>query len=255
MPRILLVLFLLATPLLAADPAPAPATVDIVYIGDSITFGAGLHHADKEAPPAICSQVIQSKLPGTTVYFSNQGHPGHTTVDFLPPGKDFSQAEDAARKLQSEHPGKLIFSIMLGTNDSASEGPNGAPVSPDNYGTNLTTITDQLLADFPESQVVIQQPTWYSPNTHNGATYEQDGLDRLNSYFPIIQATITAEGASHPGLVHPGDTAAYAYFKANYLQELRPEKGKKGTFYLHPNPQGAVSLGNFWANAILPVLR
>jgi lysophospholipase L1-like esterase len=246
-----LVLLLAATLMLRAD-AGAPPALDLVYIGDSITAGATLSDAATQAPPVICSQAIQAKLKDESVYFSNQGHGGHTTVDFLPSSaRDFPGLELAARKLLSDHPGKLVFSIMLGTNDSAVTGPRGAPVSPENYGKNLTTIMDQLLADFPGSEVFIQQPIWYSPNTHNHSTYEQAGLDRLNSYFPVIQAVVAAEAGVHKGQVHAGDTAAYAYFEANGVKELHAETGVEGTFYLHPNVIGATSLGNFWANAIL----
>jgi lysophospholipase L1-like esterase len=249
MVRILLFLFL-ASPILAQDSAP-PSILDIVFIGDSITAGVGLPDGTTQAPPVICSKKIQAELR-IGVYFSNQGHSGHTTVDFLPSSHDdFSQAEDAARKLQQENPGKLIFSIMLGANDSAVQGPRGAPVSQNQYEKNLTTIIDQLLTDFPNAQVFIQRPTWYSPNTHNGSTYEQEGLDRLNTYFPVIQSVVDAEAAAHPGLVYLGDTAAYDYFETNHLRELQPENGVKGIFYLHPNVAGAESLGRFWAKAIL----
>jgi lysophospholipase L1-like esterase len=263
--RLLLPLLLIA-PLFAADPAinaPASSTLqtpvlDIVYLGDSITYGAFIPDADRDtkAPPAICSRQIESKLKGVTVFFSNQGHGGHTTVDFLPSShSDFPQAEDAAKKLQADHPGKLVFSIMLGTNDSASNMTNGAPVSPAKYGDNLTAIIDQLLADFPAAEIVVHRPIWYSPNTHNAATYEQAGLDRLQTYVPVTQSVVDAENGSHLGHVHLGDVLAYSYFEQNHLKELKPEEGAKGTFYLHPNLIGAASLGGFWADGIISSLR
>jgi len=249
MTRILLSLLLAGTALTIGHAAPA--VLDIVYLGDSITYGAGLPDPATQAPPAVCSRQIQAQMSGVNVCFSNQGHGGHTTVDFLPSSNDdFSQAESAARKLLSGHPGQLVFTILLGTNDSAVNGTRGAPVSPENYGKNLSAIIDQLIADFPGSQAFIQQPIWYSPNTHNGATYEQPGLDRLNSYVPVIHSVVDSEERIHPGLVHLGDTAGYAYFQANYSKELQPENGRKGTFYLHPNVTGAASLGTLWAKAI-----
>jgi lysophospholipase L1-like esterase len=248
--RVLLFLFLI-TPLFAAD-STAPLVLDIVYLGDSITAGVGLQDPRNSAPPVLCSKEIEAKLKNATVYFSNSGRGGTTTVDFLPSSHaDFPAAEDAAKKLVADHPGKLIFNIMLGTNDSAVVGPRGSPVSPEQYGKNLTTIVDQLLVDFPGSQVVINRPIWYSPNTHNGATYDQPGLDRLNSYLPVIRAVVVSENTVRAGQVHLGDLAAYSYFQTNYLKELRPEDGAEGTFYLHPNVIGAASLGKFWANGIL----
>lgn len=230
----------------------AETALNIVFIGDSITFGANLSDPATQAPPVICSQQIQSKLDGSHVYFSNQGHCGHTTVDFLPPASaDFTEAEKAAHQLMTEHPGRLLFSILLGTNDSAVNGPNGAPVSPENYGKNLTTIIHRLLADFPDSEVIVQQPTWYSPNTHNAATYEKEGLARLQTYFPVIQSVVKSEASVHPGRVHLGDTKGFAYFERTYLKELTAEPGANGTFYLHPNVTGATTLAGFWADSIL----
>jgi lysophospholipase L1-like esterase len=245
---------LLSSPLFAADPAPAVAVpvLDIVYLGDSITLGVGVGDRATQAAPVICSAQIMTKLPGVTVFFSNQGNNGHTTVDFLPSSHDdFTRVEEATKKLLADHPGKLVFSMMIGTNDSAVTGTRGAPVSPEQYGKNLTTIVDQLLVDFPRSEFVLQRPIWYSPNTHNGATYEQEGLDRLNSYLPVIKSVIAAEDAVRPGRVHLGDVSAYSYFEKNHLTEQNPEDGVKGIFYLHPNAAGAASLGKFWADGII----
>jgi len=36
---------------------------------------------------------------------------------------------------------------------------------------------------------------------------------------------------------------------------LQPEQGHQGTFYLHPNKQGAAALGNFWGDAINKVVK
>ena len=68
-----------------------------------------------------------------------------TTLDFLPvAGKQFPNVKSAAQEL-SQHKGTLLFSIMLGTNDSACTGPFGAPVEPVSYYTNMKTIVDQLI--------------------------------------------------------------------------------------------------------------
>jgi hypothetical protein len=63
-------------------------------------------------------------LPGSPVFFSTQDHNGHTTEDFLPAtGTDFPAAERTARTPLALLPGKPMFFVMLGTNDSAQSGP------------------------------------------------------------------------------------------------------------------------------------
>ncbi|MEO6851372.1 MAG: lipolytic protein G-D-S-L family, partial [Mucilaginibacter sp.] len=98
---------------------------------------------------------------------------------------------------------------------------------------------------------VINLPLWYSPNTYNGAQYLQEGLDRLQSYSKPIKMLVKEY---HNDRVFLGDTFAFDYFRINYLTRLRPEDGRQGTFYLHPNKQGAAELGVFWGQAIYRVI-
>ncbi|RYE27395.1 MAG: lipolytic protein G-D-S-L family, partial [Sphingobacteriaceae bacterium] len=216
--------------------------VKIVYIGDSITFGGWLDDTATQAPPVKASEYLQKQTGIDSVEFSNQGHSGFTTFDFLPAGTAFGDAETAANSFSGKS-GILVFSVMLGTNDSAVKGTNGAPVSPETYFTNLKIIVDRLVHDFPQSKVIINFPLWYSPNTYNGAQYLQEGLDRLQSYSAPIKKLVKSY---HNKQVFVGDMAAFGYFKNNYLTRLRPEDGHQGTFYLHPNKQGAADLGVLW---------
>jgi len=229
--------------------AQSKKDIHIIYIGDSITQGVQLNDPATQAPPAIASDYIQRQPGAGSLDFSNQGHSGYTTVDFLPGGETFKHLEQAADGFSGK-PGLLIFSIMLGTNDSAIKGPNGAPVSPHAYFANLKTIIDRLLKDYPGCKVVIHHPIWYSPNTYNGAQYLQEGLDRLQSYFPEIKKLVNIYAESNNGQVFVGDTKAFDYFKKTHLTNLIPENGHQGTFYLHPNVAGARVLGTFWAKAI-----
>lgn len=230
-------------------------TVDIVYIGDSITYGGLLHSPDTQAPPVVCTELLRNRLPKTSFFMSNQGRNGHTTVDVLPSSNlDFPKIEEAATHLQVEHPGRLVFSIMLGTNDSAESGPNGSPVSAEKYGENLRTITSRLLLEYPESVVIINRPSWYSPNTHNGAIYDKPGLDRLQTYFSVITSVVRSFSGA-PDRVYEGDTTAFDYFASHYQTDLSPEEGHEGTFYLHPDVQGAQALGELWSTAIADVLE
>jgi lysophospholipase L1-like esterase len=274
----------------------------IVFIGDSITYGAGLADPLKEAPPVAACDALR-KLPGIKrLEESNQGVSGFTTVDFLPStGAVFNKVIQAARDLigkngpdksnpDKSNPDKanpdkenadkgnanggnkgnagggdqgnadgdkslLLFSIMLGTNDSAIEGPNGSPVSPGSYRQNLKTIADGLLRAFPGCKILINRPVWYSPNTYNGAKYLEEGLQRLQSYFPEIDKLVSGYAATDPGHVYAGDKKGFAYFEENHLTDLQTEHGRQGDFFLHPNRKGAAALGQFWADAIYNVVN
>ncbi|MEO6849422.1 MAG: GDSL-type esterase/lipase family protein, partial [Mucilaginibacter sp.] len=163
--------------------------IKVIYIGDSITYGGWLNDIGTEAPPVLASSYLKHQRGIDSVEFSNQGHSGYTTVNFLPGGNAFIAAEKAVGSF-SDKDGSLVFSIMLGTNDSAVKGPRGAPVAPEDFKINMKSIVDQLLSDFPKSKIVINLPLWYSPNTYNGAQYLQEGLDRLQSYSEPIKMLI-----------------------------------------------------------------
>lgn len=243
---IFIVLFLLSSSLLFAQKQ----NLNIVYIGDSITQGVQLNDPGTEAPPAKATAWLRKQKGMGEIEFSNQGFSGFTTVDFLPSTHTVFQKADQAAAAFEDKQAMLMFSIMLGTNDSAVTGPNGSPVSPEQYHDNLKTIIDSLLKDFPAAKIVIQLPIWYSPNTYNGSKYLQEGLTRLQSYFPQINKLVTEYAASRPKQVSASDKKAFDYFKQHYLTDLIPETGRQGTFYLHPNKKGTDALGRFWAEAI-----
>ena len=254
----LFVLISVANFLAARADTPAGPVYDVVFIGDSITMGAGVPDRATQAAPVIAGQELQKLLGGTAaVYISNQGQNGHTTVNFLPGGGDFAGVEAGAKQLEADHPGQLVFSIMLGTNDCSSNGvTTGSPVSAANYAQNLQQIIDKLLTEFPDSKFVINHSIWFSPNTHNAADYTGSvAADRLKSYFPAVDSLIAGYASSHPHHVFLGDTNAYDYFSIHFQAELNGENGTYGTFFLHPNPTGAQSLGKFWAAAIAKVLK
>ncbi|EHQ24536.1 GDSL-type esterase/lipase family protein [Mucilaginibacter paludis] len=248
---------LLLTIALCSFVVPQKQNLNIVFIGDSITHGARLKDFTIQAPPVFATGYLQKQPGFGNIQFSNQGVSGYTTVDFLPAThKAYAKVIAAANAFYNDKEATLVFSIMLGTNDSAISGPNGAPVSPQNYKANLKTIADSLLARYPECKIIINRPIWYSTNTANGhSTYMQEGLARLQSYFAEIDALIREYKSTHPKHVLRGDKAGFKYFEKNYLTDLGDEKGPHGTFYLHPNPKGAIALGNMWGKAIARALN
>ncbi len=244
----------IVTPAEAAAVIPPTSLVyDIVFVGDSITAGATLSYPATEASAVMCRESLGQRY-NAAVRMSNQGHNGATTVDWLPStnsSSDFHQAVVAAAALKSNQPGQLIFSIMLGANDSAQNGPNGSPVSPAGCMQNLQSIIDQFLVQYTNAFIFVHYPTWYSTNTQEGSSlYGNVGLARLQAYSPEIDQLISDCAITHPGLVFAGDKQAFNDFSNNYLTEMTPESGAQGTFYLHPNAAGAIVLGKYWADAI-----
>ena len=114
--------------------------INIVYIGNSITQGALLKTPATEAPPVQASQYIEQATK-QSVAFRNCGVSGATTLNFLPIAeRQFPNVKSAAQEL-SQRKGTLLFSIMLGTNDSACNGPFGSPVEPVSYYTNMKQLS------------------------------------------------------------------------------------------------------------------
>lgn len=233
----------------------AKTNLNIVFIGNSITHGAGLPDFKTMAPPVFAQKYLTGQPQIGKVNFSNQGVSGFTTVDFLPStGTIFNKVGQAARAFNYDN-ALLVFSIILGTNDSAMEGPNGAPVSAENYRNNLKAIADQLLKDFPKCKIIFHHPLWYSPNTYNRSKYLAEGLSRLKSYLPQIDALVKSYAQSFPGQVFLGDKKGFRYFKKHHEKLMQHEKGQQGVFYLHPNPRGAQKLGVLWGKAIAKAVK
>lgn len=250
-----LLTFLFITLQLTVAQYDHPFWLNVVYIGNSITQGVIIDMPRKNAPPVKASIYLHQQPKVGEVKYSNQGVSGKTTVDFLPEtGTFFEKVKEAADQLAEDTWATLIFSIMLGTNDSAIQGPNGAPVAPETYYENMKKIIDELLQRYPESLVVLHRPVWYSPNTYNSSRYLEEGLERLQSYFPEIDRLVRMYGETYPDRVFAGDKEAFEFFKENHTKYFIPEKGNAGTFYLHPNEAGAARLGQFWGKAIYNAL-
>jgi lysophospholipase L1-like esterase len=234
--------------------AKPPRKIALVFIGDSITQGSALRNQTDSAPPALATGALKKRLKAEFT-FSNQGRSGFTTVDFLPAtNKAYPKVVAAAQALQTTPGIELLFSIMLGTNDSAEKGPNGSPVSPENYHANLQIIIDSLLVLFPHSKIVLNGPLWYSENTHNTSRYMAEGLARLQTYFPEIKVLVKENKKLHLGHVFLGDQTAFSALKKDSITLFKHETGRFGTFYLHPNEKGNEVLGEHWAMAIKKVL-
>ena len=230
--------------------AQVKRTCNIVFIGNSITAGALHEDKNKTAPPVVAAHYV-GRMLGADVVFRNCGRSGATTVDFLPErARDFKRVEKAIADIKNQSAEPIVFSIMLGTNDSASTGPLGAPVSNEDYKQNLLTMINRLRELSPNAIFVLQRPIWYSPNTYNGAMYLVAGQKRLVGYTNIL-----IELAEQHDDIYLGDFKSYDYLKANYTKYFFAENGNAGVFYLHPNTDGAKKLAKHWAQAIARAVR
>ncbi|MBO4801501.1 MAG: alpha/beta hydrolase fold domain-containing protein [Bacteroidaceae bacterium] len=230
------------------DPIEPKDNINLLFIGNSITAGATLSNASTQAPPIVCGKLVEGAT-GVTTNVYNGGHSGITTLGFLPGRDDFIRLLAAAKAYQKNNGGLTYVSIMLGTNDSACSGTEGAPVSPDTYGTNIRKIIDALIAGVPGCKIVLNYPIWYSPSTHNGATYLQEGLDRLHSYYPVLDEIIKEYDQ-----VYAGYRGVWEFFEDNKVLFTK-ENGNSGEFFLHPNAQGAQRLAEIWARSLLELIQ
>ncbi len=230
------------------DPSDPKSNINLLFIGNSITAGATLGNPAAQAPPIICRTLVEDATGVTTNVF-NGGHSGITTFGYLPGRTDFTRIVNSAKAFKKQNGGLIYISIMLGTNDSACSGTEGAPVDPGVYGNNMRTIINELIDAIPTCQIILNYPIWYSPSTYNGAKYLQEGLDRLHSYYPILDA-IVAEYDQ----VYAGNRGSWEYFENNFGLFTR-ESGNAGYFYLHPNVNGARRLAEIWANSLLELIQ
>jgi len=213
--------------------------VDVIFIGNSITEGTYL-----QTPPPMAAALYLDSL-GYDVKYANCGMSGYTTYNFLPPGRAFLKVVSAADSIYKKGE-MLVFSMKLGTNDSACKGTTGAPVSASAYKVNMQIIIDSIHARFPLAKIMIHYPIWYSENTQNGAVYLKEGLDRLKTYMPVINQLVK----DNNGFVFSGDKKGFRLFRNHGLKYYKPQEGKQGIYYLHPNAYGAKILGNLWAREI-----
>ena len=239
-------------------------SLNILFIGNSITYGALHEHREVTAPPAQCARWLSAQEDIDSVFFRNCGRSGRTTYHFLPNPEDvipagdktyFSDVVAKTRELVKQHPGlPLWFSIMLGTNDSV-ERKHNSHTTPDNYVNNLVAIIDSLLTLWPDAHVALNKPIWYTPDyvTPGGSVASKQSQKLIGIYADRFSDVISRCKSGH---VHLGDSDAYNYFKKHWKTDINEEKDSRGkSYWLHPNEQGAAKLAEYWGKAILKNLK
>ncbi|MBP5629677.1 MAG: lipolytic protein G-D-S-L family, partial [Bacteroidaceae bacterium] len=104
---------------------------------------------------------------------------------------------------------------------------------------------------------IINYPLWYHPHTYNATRYLHQGLERLQTYLPEIDALCKEYKKAKPQRVFQGSRKTFRAFE-NRTDLFVPENSSLGNgvkFYLHPNPQGAIILAHFWAESIKKVIK
>lgn len=254
MKRIVLLMAVMLSALTGAT-AQKQQGANIVFIGNSITYGACLSDRANDAPPTVVKRELERRNIGN-VSIANLGKSGSTTVDWLPQTNSlFQRAIEAADTYAKENK-PLIFSISLGTNDSAVEGTNGAPLSDEQFEENLYTIVDTLMKRYPKSSIIVNYPIWYSANTYNSARYLKEGQQRLKGYNKVINNVVWKRNkAKDRGRIYEGNPDVWNIFEYRKDDVYVKENGQAGIFMLHPNKKGAELLGKIWAESIYEVWR
>ena len=82
----------------------------------------------------------------------------------------------------------------------------------------------------------------------------QEGLDRLGSYSSQIETLYAEYKLSRPHTVYSGNKGVFSFFQKNHKKLFKPEHGKHGIFYLHPNAEGSKALAEFWIKGIIKAI-
>ncbi len=180
----------LAQPAAAEAGAAAPAQKTIVFLGDSLSAGAGVK--PQEAFPAVVQEKIRARgLPFEVV---NAGVGGETTAGGL-------------RRLDWLLQRRIdVLVLELGGND----GLRGLPVR--NIKTNLQAMIDKAKAKYPEVKIVVagmQMP----PNAgrpyadeFREAFYEVARENNATMIPFLLEGVGGARELNQPDLIHPNPT-------------------------------------------------
>ncbi len=218
-------------------------SLNIMFIGDSITSGYLMKSPERDAPPVYAVAWLKEQPSISRVLFKNCGKPGYRTDQFLPnrPNSAWDEVKQAGNLFQKE-PGALLFSVMLGANDSA--GQNDTAIhSPDRFRQDMKTLVQALCEHFPTALVVIHHPTGY---TKAPGTYPEN----FALYLPEIDSVVKEMAKSYPGRVHLGDVKGWDCFQKNHQSLCFKESRENVPYYVHPNERGAKVFGQFWGEAI-----
>ncbi|MDT4994137.1 MAG: hypothetical protein QOH97_4029 [Actinoplanes sp.] len=209
---------------IAATSATAAATVKVMPLGASITWGTASTDGNgyREAlrgllvgNAGVPIDYVGSQKSGNATDNDNEGHPGYR-IDQIAAGAD--------AWLAAAQPDVVL--LNAGTNDTLQnyDLPN-APA-------RLHTLIDQIIADRPAVSVVVSTLVPSKDATNNS---------RVQAFNAQVPAIVQAERA-----------AGHKVYAADLNSTLTTaDIGPDG---IHPNDAGYVKLANLWYSALQPVL-
>ena len=224
--------------------------INLVFIGNSITYGATLADRATQAPPVVTGGLVQTAT-GVSTHVYNGGVSGYSTQDFLDDKSDcYTNVATNATRL-SQNGGRLYFSIQLGTNDSKRNSTKER-YSKATYKANLEALIANLTTQFPDCKIILNYPPWYSANTYTDASeFTEEGQQLLHSYYDAIDEVAAANDK-----VFAGDRNTWDVFEDRTdLYSPETSANAVGEYYLHPNAEGASRLAMIWTKGILPVVE
>lgn len=200
---------------------PSAGTLSILYIGDSITFGA---NGD---PVLVMGQNLS--VLGYSVTQVNRGIAGSTSTNWANSTGGTSLSASVAAGVAA---GCEWCQIMLGTNDAKA----AINTTPAVYLANLTVIVKACVA--AGMKVVLNQPIWTVPGAAAG-TWLQTANTNYQQYYAALAPLVNNTNVFY------GDTLALYWF------ELNPTHLQDG---VHPTAIGDTDLGMIWAYSFLKAI-
>jgi len=234
----------------ATDPEPAERVpvssgktnvLNLVFVGDSITFGAHLASPRTEAPPAQAADWLEKHVPGpVTVEFRNLGVSGARTDELLPGTARWTVIKAACDEFKGK-PGRLVFSVMIGANDAYGNHDPAGSHSPARFEKDLTALCRALLKACPKAILVVNGPTGFPMAVKKG-----DWRATLRDYIPVLPVVVAKLGKQFPDRVFLGDARAWKLLSADGPKYYADN--------IHPNAAGAAIVGRLWGEAIRSAL-
>ena len=109
--------FLCVLLLLLSKPVQSQEVINLLFIGNSITYGDQLSDPATQAPPIICRALVE-EATGLTTNVYNGGHCGITTWGYLPGREDFTQLVNKALEFRTQNNGRIYICIIINSKDS-----------------------------------------------------------------------------------------------------------------------------------------
>ena len=203
--------------------------INIIYVGDSITAGAGQSGNFKRWTDVV-TDGIQSRTSGTVTEY-NAGIPGANTGDFinlmnghpelLPSSVNQTSAVASFNLAAAQAPTADLIFIAFGTNDAGGWMSGGTSAAA--YSANVKTIINYYRTLNPKASIILVAGTQPNTNVWTNSTTKLVGVD-MTTYADAMSA-IESSGSSY---ANSGNLAYVDVFRMQ--QTLLSVKTDQATF-------------------------